>query len=77
MYEDEATDMLNKLVLDHSFIEEQIDRLLAWEIFVRRVRGRDQEEMLPLELCDRIGVSILYINHLLEDIKKRPQFYAK
>ena len=76
MYEDEATDMLNKLVLDHSFVEEQIDRLLAWEIFVRRVRGRDQEEMLPLELCDRIGVSILYINHLLEDIKKRPQFYA-
>ena len=37
MYEDEATDMLNKLVLDHSFIEEQVDRLLAWEIFVRHV----------------------------------------
>jgi|TARA_R100001463_G_scaffold115917_2_gene171145 hypothetical protein len=77
MLEEKATDTLNKTVLNPDFIEEQIDRLLAWEIFIRQVRGKDQEEMLPLELCDRIGVSILYINHLLEDIKKRPQFYAK
>lgn len=75
MYEDEATDMLNKLVLDHSFIEEQVDRLLAWEIFVRHVKGIDQDSIPPSELCDRIGVHKWYINHLLEDIKIR--FYAK
>jgi len=75
MYEDEATDMLNKLVLDHNFIEEQVDRLLAWEIFVRHVKGIDQDSIPPSELCDRIGVHKWYINHLLEDIKIR--FYAK
>ena len=75
MYEDEATDMLNKLVLDHNFIEEQVDRLHAWEIFVRHVKGIDQDSIPPSELCDRIGVHKWYINHLLEDIKIR--FYAK
>jgi hypothetical protein len=63
------------MVLDPNFIEEQVDRLLAWEIFVRYVKGIDQEHITPSELCDRIGVHKWYINHLLEDIKLR--FYAK
>jgi|TARA_R100001460_G_scaffold24957_3_gene50137 hypothetical protein len=63
------------MVLDEDFIEEQVDRLLAWEIFVRHVRGVDQDGIPPSELCDRIGVHKWYINHLLEDIKIR--FYAK
>jgi len=75
MLEDEVTDTLRELVLDPNFIEEQVDRLLAWEIFVRHVKGIDQEDIPPSELCDRIGVHKWYINHLLEDIKLR--FYAK
>ena len=75
MCEEKATDTLNKMVLDEDFIEEQVDRLLAWEIFVRHVRGVDQDGIPPSELCDRIGVHKWYINHLLEDIKIR--FYAK
>tara|TARA_B100000519_G_C14238132_1_gene435832 strand:+ start:760 stop:987 length:228 start_codon:yes stop_codon:yes gene_type:complete len=75
MLEEEATDTLHEMVLDPDFIEEQVDRLLAWEIFVRHVKGIDQENITPSELCDRIGVHKWYINHLLEDIKLR--FYAK
>ncbi len=75
MCEEKATDTLNKMVLDEDFIEEQVDRLLAWEIFVRHVRGVDQDSIPPSELCDRIGVHKWYINHLLEDIKIK--FYAK
>mgnify|MGYP003653702674 CR=1 FL=1 len=70
-----ATDTLNNMVLDDRFLEEEIDRLLAWEIFTRQIRGEDQTEMSPLELCDRIGVHKLYINYILEDIKNRS--YAK
>jgi len=65
------------LVLDPDFIEEQVDRLLAWEIFVRYVEGKDQQYITPSELCDRIGVHKWYISHLLEDIKKSKRFYAK
>lgn len=75
MSEDEAIDTLRNMVLDQDFIDEQVDRLLAWEIFVRTVRGEDQQDIPPSELCDRIGVHKWYISHLLEDIKSR--FYAK
>jgi hypothetical protein len=75
MYEDEAIDTLSSLVMDPEFIEEQIDRLLAWEIYVRYIKGLDQLDIQPSELCDRIGVHKWYISHLLEDIKVR--FYAK
>lgn len=77
MSEDGAIDTLRELVLDPDFIEEQVDRLLAWEIFVRYIKGEDQQFMNPSELCDRIGVHKWYINHLLEDIKKSKRFYAK
>jgi hypothetical protein len=76
MSEGEAIDTLREMVLDPEFIEEQIDRLLAWEIFVRHVKGEDQQEIPPSELCDRIGVHKWYISHLLEDIKGR-RFYAE
>ena len=75
MLEDEATDTLRNLVVDKAFIDEQVDRLLAWEIFVRTIKGEDQQDIPPSELCDRIGIHKWYVNHLLEDIKGR--FYAE
>ena len=64
MLEDEVTDTLHNLVVDKAFIDEQVDRLLAWEIFVRTVKGEDQQDIPPSELCDRIGVHKWYVNHL-------------
>jgi hypothetical protein len=47
MSEDGVIDTLRELVLDPDFIDEQVDRLLAWEIFVRHIKGEDQQFMNP------------------------------
>lgn len=70
-----AIDTLEELVEDPVFLQEQIDRLLAWEIFVRYVRGECGVAISQNEMCDIIGTHRRFVTHLLEDVK--PRFYAK
>lgn len=56
---------------DKVWIQEQIDRFVAWEIFTRIARGEEMLPMPPLDLCDRIGVNKEYVHDLIQQIKKR------
>lgn len=58
------------ITLDPEFLNEQIERLLGWEIMLRECLA--QKEPIPAqELCDRIGVNKNYIHWVLEDIRER------
>ena len=59
------------LTLDPDFIEEQVDRLLAWEMLKRYFNNQECLEMKPLELCDKIGVNKGYIHKLIRNIRLR------
>lgn len=58
------------LTLDPDFLNEQIDRLLGWELLMRECLG-EQEPIPAQELCDRIGVNKNYVHWVLEQIKER------
>jgi hypothetical protein len=67
-----ASDMSDRdYTLDKSFIEEEVDRLLGWEILRRYCLCQECEEMKPLELCDKIGVNKGYIHKLIRNIRLR------
>lgn len=59
------------------WIQEQIDRFVAWEIFIRMARGEEMLPMAPLDLCDRIGVNKEYVYDLIQQIKQRKKIDAK
>ena len=63
---DQATDTYQQdLTLDEKFIEEQIDRLLGWEILQRYCNNQENLPMKPLDLCDKIGVNKGYVHQVI------------
>jgi len=60
----------NDITLDEDWIEEQVDRLLSWEIFVRALTLQTQE--IPAEkLCDMIGMPKNYVYGILKNVKRK------
>ncbi len=59
------------------WIQEQIDRFVAWEIFIRIAKGKEMLPMAPLDLCDRIGVNKEYVYDLIQQIKQRKKIDAQ
>jgi hypothetical protein len=53
---------------NQEWIDGNIDRLLAWEIFTRVAQGK---EMVPVAPLDRIGVNKEYVHEVIQQIKSR------
>jgi len=81
MMENPATDTLSKsclidseedITLDEEWINEQVDRLLAWELMTRALT-LSTEEVPPEKLCDMIGVPKNYVFEVIKKISNRCQ----
>lgn len=59
------------ITLDPEWIEEQVDRLAAWEYLNRYVKHELDQPMRPQELCDRIGVHKGYIHEMTKSARKK------
>ena len=57
--------------LDPKWIVEQVDRLLAWEMFTRALTYRMHEELLPQDLCDRIGVHKGFVYEIIKSVRQK------
>lgn len=64
------TDTASDVTADPKWINEQIDRLLAWEVLQREFMGVG-EPMEILHLCDSIGVNKGFVNSTLVSIRKK------
>lgn len=64
------TDTASDVTADPKWINEQIDRLLAWEVLQREFMGVS-EPMEILHLCDSIGVNKGFVNNTLVSIRKK------
>ena len=60
------------ITLDEDWINEQIDRLLAWELMTRGL-SLNTEEVPPEKLCDMIGVPKNYVFEVIKKISNRCQ----
>ena len=60
------------ITLDEDWIDEQVDRLLAWEIMTRGLT-LNTEEVPPEKLCDMIGVPKNYVFEVIKKISNRCQ----
>ena len=70
--QDPATDTSQQdITLNQDFIDEQIDRLLAWEILQRYSRSYENLPMKPLDLCDKIGVNKGYVHQVITTVRKK------
>lgn len=78
MMETPATDTSSKssqveeydITLDDDWIEEQVHRLLSWELFVRALTLQTQE--IPAEkLCDMIGMPKNYVFEVIKKASKK------
>lgn len=81
MMETPATDTSEKnylidseedVTLNEDWINEQIDRLLAWELMTRSLT-LNTEEVPPEKLCDMIGVPKNYVFGVIKKISNRCQ----
>jgi predicted DNA-binding protein (UPF0251 family) len=45
--------------------------LLAWEILTRALTFRMHEELLPQDLCDRIGVHKGFVYEIIKSARKQ------
>ena len=70
---DLVTDMSEEIdnTNNQEWIDGNIDRLLAWEIFTRVAQGKEMVPVAPLDLCDRIGVNKEYVHEVIQQIKSR------
>lgn len=72
MQQDRASDTSQQdLTLDQDFIDNQIDRLLGWEILQRYCNNQENLPMKPLDLCDRIGVNKGYVHQVIITVRKK------
>lgn len=72
MQQDLASDTSQQdLTLDQDFIDNQIDRLLGWEILQRYCNNQENLPMKPLDLCDRIGVNKGYVHQVIITVRKK------
>jgi hypothetical protein len=60
------------ITLDEDWINEQVDRLLAWELMTRGLT-LNTEEVPPEKLCDMIGVPKNYVFEVIKKISNRCQ----
>jgi hypothetical protein len=60
------------ITLDEDWINEQIDRLIAWELMTRGLT-LNTEEVPPEKLCDMIGVPKNYVFEVIKKISTRCQ----
>ena len=59
------------VTLSREWCKEQTDRLIAWELLCRYLRGEHIVEMKSLNLCDRIGVSKTYVTTLMNNVREK------
>lgn len=72
MQQDRASDTSQQdLTLDQDFINNQIDRLLGWEILQRYCNNQENLPMKPLDLCDKIGVNKGYVHQVIITVRKK------
>jgi hypothetical protein len=72
MQQDRASDTSQQdLTLDQDFIDNQIDRLLGWEILQRYCNNQENLPIKPLDLCDRIGVNKGYVHQVIITVRKK------
>lgn len=72
MQQDQASDTSQQdLTLDGEFINNQIDRLLGWEILQRYCNNEENLPMKPLDLCDKIGVNKGYVHQVIITVRKK------
>lgn len=64
------TDTAIDVTTDPRWINEQIDRLLGWEVLQREFMGAS-EPMEILHLCDSIGVNKGFVNTTLVSIRQK------
>jgi hypothetical protein len=70
--QDPVTDTSQQdITLNPDFINEQVDRLLAWEILQRYFNGEENLPMKPLDLCDKIGVNKGYVHQVITTVRKK------
>ncbi len=67
-----SIDSEEDITLDEDWINEQIDRLLAWELMTRGLT-LNTEEVPPEKLCDMIGVPKNYVFEVIKKISTRCQ----
>tara|TARA_Y100001938_G_scaffold150624_1_gene242501 strand:+ start:212 stop:433 length:222 start_codon:yes stop_codon:yes gene_type:complete len=60
------------ITLDENWINEQVDRILAWELMTRSLT-LNTEEVPPEKLCDMIGVPKNYVFEVIKKISNRCQ----
>lgn len=65
-----VTDTSSDITTDPKWIEEQIDRLLGWEL-LRRELMCDVTPVETIELCDSIGVNKGYVHTVLQSVKPK------
>jgi hypothetical protein len=67
-----AIDIPDDITLNRGWIFEQVDRLIAWEIFCRGVTHKSGLPILPYDLCDMISApSREYISHIIQSAKNK------
>lgn len=66
-----VSEELEELVLSRKFLDEELDRLLGWEMLRRALVGKMGDPMHPSEFCDTIGVGPRYTNRVLGSIKRK------
>ena len=72
MKKEQHTDTLSDTTTDEKWYNEQIDRLLGWEL-LRRELTCNVTPVEITELCDSIGVNRNYVNKVLMTVKPKFQ----
>ena len=72
MTQEPATDTASDITTDKEWINQQIDRLLAWEL-LRRELTCDVSPVETSELCDSIGVNKGYVHTVIQSVKPKFQ----
>jgi hypothetical protein len=70
MNEEPATATSSDITTDPVWVNEQIDRLLGWEL-LRRELMCDVTPVETMELCDSIGVNKGYVHTVLQSVKPK------
>lgn len=65
------SDTSNDITLNTYWISEQIDRLVAWEMFCRMANNQEDYPIKTSDLCDRIGVNDQYFYSVLYNVKNK------
>ena len=59
------------ITLRKDWCRQQTDRLIAWEMLSRYLKGESGVPVKSLNLCDRIGVSKTYVTTLIKGVREK------